>query len=396
MSKKILVLSSTFPRFIGDTEPPFVFELSRRLALNHQVSVLVPHAPGLAQQEVMAGMQVVRFRYAPESWQRLAYNGGILPRLKQNPAYYLLLPAFVLGQAWALSRLLKREKFDLIHAHWLLPQGLIAAWVAPTIPLVVTSHGGDLYGLRGKLLDRLKIWVMNKARGLTVVSQAMAQYLSSKIQPEKLRVISMGVDLQSTFIVKPDTERQAASLLFVGRLVEKKGLRYLLQALAQVKQQIPLVKLQIIGDGPERESLQSLAQQLALTDHIQWLGKIPNTELPAYYQRAQIFVMPSVIDARGDQEGLGLVAVEAMGCGCAVIASDLPAIRDVVMDGVTGLSVPPANVEALAQGISQLLSDPKLRQFLSEQALIHVKNQFDWDVITQKYQEFLSESARKL
>jgi hypothetical protein len=124
---RVLVLSSTFPRWLNDSEPGFVFELSRRLTGKYRVTVLAPRSPGAKDEEVMAGMQVIRFPYFIRSYENLAtHSGGIMGRLRTNPLNYFLIPLFFLGQVWALARLLNSERFDLIHAHWIIPQGLTA------------------------------------------------------------------------------------------------------------------------------------------------------------------------------------------------------------------------------------------------------------------------------
>ena len=124
--KKILVLTSTFPRWKDDVEPPFVYELSRRLNSKYSVHILAPHASGTAAEEYFDGMRVTRYRYFFPRWESLAYHGGILANLKQNPLRYLLIPFFLIGQLVALVRLLRNCRYDCIHAHWLIPQGLIA------------------------------------------------------------------------------------------------------------------------------------------------------------------------------------------------------------------------------------------------------------------------------
>ncbi|MCB1809189.1 MAG: glycosyltransferase, partial [Candidatus Competibacteraceae bacterium] len=150
---RLLVLTSTFPRWLDDSEPPFVFELSRRLTGSFDVTVLAPRAPGSQRKESMAGLHVIRFPYFIPRWENLAaHGGGILNRLKANKLNYLLIPFFIAGQIWALTQLLRRESFDIIHAHWIIPQGLVAILghylASQNIPIVCTSHGGDLYALR--------------------------------------------------------------------------------------------------------------------------------------------------------------------------------------------------------------------------------------------------------
>ncbi|MBP7233311.1 MAG: glycosyltransferase, partial [Syntrophaceae bacterium] len=145
---RVLVLTSTFPRWENDPEPAFVFELSRRLTEKFEVTVLSPRTPGSKRREDIAGLRVIRFPYFFNRWEKLAmHGGGILNQLKTNPVYYLMIPFFLLGQLWAVVRLLRNQRFDLIHAHWLIPQGFIAAlsllMTGKKIPLLCTSHGGD-------------------------------------------------------------------------------------------------------------------------------------------------------------------------------------------------------------------------------------------------------------
>lgn len=184
MSKlpRILVLTSTFPRWENDPEPAFVYELSRRVADEYNITVLAPRSPGAKDQETMDGMRVIRFPYFLRSRENLAtHSGGILGRLKANPVNYLLVPFFLLGQLLALIKLLRQEQFDIVHSHWIIPQGLTAvaalALTRHKILLICTSHGGDLYGLQGRLFEKLKRWIINHSQAITVVSRAMKDKL---------------------------------------------------------------------------------------------------------------------------------------------------------------------------------------------------------------------------
>ncbi|MGB1142701.1 MAG: hypothetical protein ACPG1A_17505, partial [Halioglobus sp.] len=123
---KILVVTSTFPRHADDTEPGFVDRLCRHLAIHNDIDVLAPHDAGIPTEEQLApNLRIHRFRYAPARWQRLAYNGGILPNLRANPSRVLLVPFFILGQLLAVLRLLRRNDYHVVHAHWIIPQGLV-------------------------------------------------------------------------------------------------------------------------------------------------------------------------------------------------------------------------------------------------------------------------------
>ncbi len=389
----VLVLTSTFPRWENDTEPAFIFELSRRLAASFDVTVLSPRTPGSKRQEDMAGLRVIRFPYFLSQWEKLAmHGGGILNHLKTNSVYYLMVPFFLLGQLLAVSRLLRNERFDLIHAHWLIPQGFIAALslliTRQKTPLLCTSHGGDLYALRGKILQRLKRWVMDKSVALTVVSKAMRKMLVDMgVEPYKVQVISMGVDLKNLFTPDPTMARRADELLFVGRLVEKKGVQTLLEAMPKVLEGHPSVRLSVAGSGPMEAELKQLAAQLHLSDKIDFLGMVAQTQLPVLYQRATLAIFPFIVAKSGDQEGFGLVQVEAMGCECPVITGDLPAIHDIITHEENGLIFPSGNAQALADSIIKLLDDPELRARLAGEGRKRVVQKFDWEVIAGKYAE---------
>lgn len=393
---RLLVLTSTFPRWQDDPEPAFVYELSRRLGTRFAVTVLAPRTPGADRQETMDGMDVIRFPYWIRRWENLAtHGGGILSRLRSNRLNYLLVPLFMLGQLWALIRLLRHQPFDLIHAHWLIPQGGIAVLgrllTRQPIPLVCTSHGGDLYALRSPPLQWLKRWVINRSQVITVVSSAMRTHLLAQgVAADKVQVISMGVDLQQRFLDDPTLVRHPDELLFVGRLVEKKGLGVLLEALAQLATTHPTIRLQVVGAGPLQATLHHQAETLGISHRMTFTGMVAQAQLPQYYQQATLFVAPFLIASSGDQEGLGLVMVEALGCGCPVIASDLPAVRDVLRDGESGRLVPPGDVQALVTAIGDLLDDHQQRHTLATRGQQYCREHFDWTCVAERYAALLT------
>jgi glycosyltransferase involved in cell wall biosynthesis len=395
---RLLVLASTFPRWEGDTEPRFVESLSFELAETFDVVVLAPHCRGAARKEVFVDgereIRVRRYRYCFEALETLAYDGGMLSRVRQNPFRLLLLPLFLIAQFFAIRRLQREFRFDVIHAHWIVPQGVVAAvlraWFHGTPPVLVTSHGGDLYALRGRILERLKRWVLRRADAVTVVSDAMRRYCERQgIAPDRIIVQSMGVDLDSKF-TPGDSDAARDGLIFVGRLVEKKGVAHLIEAMAILTERYPELKLDIVGGGPLRDSLEALAAKLQVQDRVRFTGSILNEDVPDHLRAASISVMPSVVASSGDQEGLGLVAVEALGCGCAVVAFDLPAVRDTIINGQTGLMAEPGNAADLADKIAMLLDDDKLRRNLAENGRQYARGKFNWRAVGQNYAKILS------
>ncbi|HEV2239227.1 MAG TPA: glycosyltransferase, partial [Ktedonobacterales bacterium] len=367
----------------------FVHELARRLSGRFEVHALVPHAAGTNTAELMDGVQVHRFRYLPARFETLAYGGGMLPGLRTRPWRLLALPVFLAVELMAAVRLLRRRRYSVVHAHWLLPHGLIAVFARAMCgyrpAIVCTAHGADVYGLRGRFADAVRRYVIARCELVATVSNAMLRTLArSEKTSDRLVVLPMGVDMAVRFV--PAASGQDANrLLFVGRLAEKKGLNVLLDALPGLIVTHPRLRLSIIGEGAEEARLRRQVSDLHLTQHVEFTGALTNQELPAWYQRASILVFPSVITSYGDQEGLGLVPIEALACGCAVVASDLPAVRDVIRDGETGLLAAPGDPVALAAAVRKLLDNPAQRQRLAAQGRAYAQAHFDWDGIAARY-----------
>jgi glycosyltransferase involved in cell wall biosynthesis len=391
---RVLVLASTYPRWLDDTLPPFVHELARRLAADHEIHVLAPHAKDCKTHEVMDGVEVHRFHYLPARFETLAYSSGMLPGLRRRPWRILALPIFLFAEWLATLRLLRTQRFDAVHAHWLLPHGLIALMARACCgyrpSVLCTSHGADLYGLRGGLARSLQRYVLRHSEHVTVVSRAMLEHLRAELgSAGECSVLPMGVDTQIRF-VPPLSPISRSGLLFVGRLADKKGIHVLLEAMATIKD-LPDLSLHVIGSGPEEARLKQVCARLKLDKIVDFVGPLPNKDLPPWYQRSAALVFPSVVTAYGDQEGLGLVPVEALACGCPVLASDLPAVKDVIRDRETGLLFPAGDARQLAETLHVLLWDEKLRARLAVQGRAYAQENFDWNHIAARYAALLED-----
>jgi glycosyltransferase involved in cell wall biosynthesis len=391
----LLVLASTYPRWRDDPEPGFVHELCKRLAERFEVTALVPDAPGADADGPLDGVDVVRYRYAPRRLQTLVNDGGIANNLRRTRWKWLLLPGFVLGQYLAARRLLATGRFAAIHAHWLVPQGLVARAIArrSSIPYVVTSHGGDLFGLRGRAMTAFKRKVAAQASAMTVVSSAMrGEAARIGLQPPCIEVLPMGVDFRTRFVADPGIARERDRLLFVGRLVPKKGLRHLLDAMPAVLARRPHTVLDIIGFGPEAPALREQAARLGIASQARFLGALPQHELPAHFRRASVFVAPFVRDPSGDQEGLPVALMEAIGCGCPVIAGSVPGLQDLLGAHLSEVCVAPEDGERLAAMILDALENPQAAA--ARAALIRetAAAQVDWEHIAAGYAALIQAS----
>lgn len=393
----ILVLASTYPRWAGDPEPGFVHELCKRLSVDHRVIVLCPHAMGALASEKLDGAEVVRYRYAPEKFEVLVNNGGIVNNLRRKPLLALLLPTFIFSQFWMAIRLARRHQIDGIHAHWIIPQGLIAALVsclfANKIPFMVTSHGADLYALRGRLMNSLKCFVARRARAITVVSSAMQLEVTRLNVEVAVSVQPMGIDLEDRFTPDAAIKRASDEILFVGRLVEKKGLKYLIDAMPRVLVNRPSARLKIVGFGPEENALREQVSRMELNKVVEFLGAVPQGDLPALYRRASVFVAPFVHASNGDVEGLGLVVGEAIGCHCPVIVGNVPAVKDVINERDGGL-VTPADTQGLANAVIAVLENPEGALNTVKKIRLRLTRQLSWSVVAAEYSKLLSNICR--
>jgi N-acetyl-alpha-D-glucosaminyl L-malate synthase BshA len=293
---------------------------------------------------------------------------------------------------WTLA-ILFRERPDIIHTHWLIPQGFIGALVHSItgIPHVATVHGSDLNIMKkNRLLRSLCRFIVRNSAAVTVNSTYMKRQLEEVAQEAlpKIFVIPMGVDLASFHQRSPVYDRKKAQsehiILSVGRLISIKGTRFLIEAMPAVVHAVPAARLVIIGTGPEEERLMKRVRELSLDDYVRFLGTIRHDELIPYYQGADVFVLPSITIA-GMTEGLGVVLLEAMAAGCPVIGSDVGGIPDIITDGENGFLVPEQNSEILAEKIIQLLSEDNLRDKFRKNGFAKINTMYDWEIITEKF-----------
>lgn len=348
---RVLQLSSSFPRRAGDVSGIFILDITSTLAAQGiDVTVVAPHDRGAADIETIDGVNVERFRYAPQRLELLAHRGGILAALRY-PSRMLLVPPFLLAYLVASVRATRRLRPDVVHAHWWFPGGVIGA-IASLLtgtPLLITLHGSDVHIAERPGLRKLARLTLGRAAVIGVVSEALRREVIDllNVDPAKVVVLRMPVQMAVPSDVAPPEDPPPLRLVCVGRLAREKGFGVLLDAMRAID--VP-VELDVFGDGPAADELQAAADGLVVRFH----GARPRAEIAACLAAAHALVVPSL------REGLGIVALEALAVGRPVIASGTGGLVETVVDGDDGILVPPGDPRALADALRRLpLPPPK-------------------------------------
>ncbi len=380
----VLFLAHSYPRYSGDAAGSFLLRLARALGeVGVGVRVVAPGAPGLASSEILDGVPVDRFRYAPRRHENLAYHGNMAALVRESWTARLALLSFLGAYLGAAMRGRRASSPALVHAHWWFPGGLVGSWLSgiTRVPLVTTLHGTDVRLARDVKPARAPFRrVLAASAAVTAVSRFLADEVRAVAPCADPLVAPMPV---ATELFQPDgaaSERADDELLFVGRLTTQKGVDRLLEALARMRRP---ARLTVVGDGPEKPALGELAARLGVSGRVSWLPAVPQPGLAPLYRAATALVVPS------HEEGLGLVAVEAMLCGTPVVAFDSGGLRDVVLHERTGLLARAGDVDALAAAVDLLL-DPAAADFrgrLAKAGRAHALATFAPESVARRYAE---------
>lgn len=388
--RRILILASTFPAGDDDPVPSFVRDLvvaTRRADPGLTFTVLAPHDPrsstaGLTRRD---DYDEYRFQYFwPRRAQVLAGRGGIVPSLQRNRALFLLVPFFVAAEWFAIRRLVRRLRPDLVNAHWLIPQGVVAAAAGlGRTPLVLTIHGGDVFTFDNTVIRAVKRFALRRSARVVVNSGATREKTAG-LAPVETAVIPMGVAVEQ-FAAARSSAHTPLRILFAGRLSEEKGVADLLDAVAILRERGVPVDVRVAGVGPQEAALRARAAALGVDEVVEFLGWVSRSDIAAQYAWADVFAGPSITASSGWVEALGVVLIEAAASGLPVVTTTTGGTRDVVIDGETGYLVAERSPDQLAASLGLLAADPALRQRLGEAGRDHVGENFGWPAIARRY-----------
>jgi len=425
---KALVIGSVYPRFPEDAEVPWL-----RTSIAHlkkagvEIQVLAPSYKGLKSHDI-DGTHVNRFRYAPANWEILTHEEGAPSKMASKPWLQLLAIPYIINGFIQCLRICRKWKPDVIHAHWPFPHAYIALGAAKLfkIPLVLNFHGAEL------LLIRKKKWVKPLLK--FAIGQAQAIFANSSFTASKIKAIRnvnvewspYGTTLEKKnesnnsvilnevndpVTVSPHAVNGKFKILFVGRHIERKGICYLIEAAKYLPKD--KFEIRIVGVGDLTEQLKKQAEAVGSESSVQsnlachsgaegdrihevenfdpapiiFTGKLSPEDLANEYKTANVFVLPAIIDSKGDTEGLGVVLIEAMELGLPIVASNVGGIPDVVIDGESGILVPEKDPVALADAFKRLASDSSLVEKLLAGARKRIDECFTWDGIIERQVE---------
>ncbi|MEM9290574.1 MAG: glycosyltransferase [Acidobacteriota bacterium] len=414
MALKILFLTQTYPRFDGDTAGPFIRDLARGLVRGgDEVTVLAPHAEGVKASWDDDGVAVETFRYAPESLELVGYSRSLKKDEGMRIGAAVSAPLYWWGAHRALSRHLRQGQgqrhgsFDVLQAHWVVPNGLPAASFGKRLAVLAGLHGSDVF-MAEKLWLRGRVGkALSRCQGLTGCSPELVDRVAALgFSRDDARVIPYGVDVELFHPVESledEGRRQwreqlgipadAPMILSVGRMATKKGFHVLVPALGPLMEKHPEAHLVLAGGGDRLEELRQAARLWA--DRVHFPGAVYRDTLPDLYRAADLFILPAVHDPAGNVDGLPNVILEAMATGLPVVASAISGIPLAVEEGVTGALIPEQDGEAAVAALDRLLQDLDRARDLGAAGRRKATSQLTWDAVAARYREAYVEAQER-
>ncbi len=345
----VLFATTAYPRWQDDTHGVFVHQQALGLrALGHTVRVVAMHAPGCRSHDVIDGVDVIRPRYLPDRLEVARNQAAGIPEMwKRSRVARLSLAPFFAMHALTIARLARAQRTDLIHAHWTLSAMAARFGGAHRIaPLITTVHGSDIFqAARIPLIRHLTRSALRASTAVVAISNALqAAARTHGARPERVHIVPECIDANA---FTPGPPAREPLILYAGSLIERKGVAFLIKAMAALRATGQPWRCEIAGEGTLRAQLEALRDALGLADCVSFLGPVSQQRLRDRMQAARVFVLPST------EEGLGVVLMEALACGTPCVGSDVGGIPDIITPD-TGALVAPRDPDALAGAIARV------------------------------------------
>jgi glycosyltransferase involved in cell wall biosynthesis len=394
----VVMVTSSYPRFPGDSVGTFMEPIAKSVAARgHDVHVVAPWHPLVTRGAHEDGVSFHFYKYAPTPGLNVfGYAAALRADVSLRGAAYVAAP-LALGAGWLTARsVARRHQATVMHGHWVVPGGAVAAAASQRLPLVVSLHGSDVYvAERLGPARRVARAVFRRAGAVTACSPDLARRaIALGADSERMEVVPYGVDAVR---FRPDplqrAKRRAAQgisthvpvVFAAGRLVRKKGFEYLVDALALLPQDLGVLAV-IAGGGDLERELHARAAAARVSDRVRFLGNLAQDEVAAWLATADMVAVPSVRDDSGNVDGLPNVVLEALASGTPLITTPAGGIGTVVEHGRTGIVVPERDPAALAAAIKALAGDPAQRVQLGEAARATVTSRFGWEFVASRFE----------
>jgi glycosyltransferase involved in cell wall biosynthesis len=396
MRHTVVMVASSYPRFPGDGVGSFMEPIAKSVAARgHDVHLVAPWHPLIDRRPSEDGVVFHFYRYAPvPALNVFGYAAGMKADTNLRVSAWLAAP-LALGAGWlTVRRVASRHRATVLHGHWVVPGGVMAAAAGGGRPLVISLHGSDVYvAERHGLVGAAARAAFRRAQWVTACSDDLSRRaVALGANPETIETVPYGVD-PARFTPSADIRGRVraelrvgdAPLVFsAGRLVSKKGFEYLIDATAFLATQFPGIRLVIAGDGDLRNALERRAH--ALGSAVILLGSRTQDDVGRLAAGADVVAVPSVHDSHGNVDGLPNFALEAMATGTPVVATRVGGLPDAIEDGVTGRLVPERDARALVDAIGSLLANPKRARSMGDLARAAVIRQFGWDRVAERFE----------
>jgi len=399
MRHRVVMVTTSYPRFPGDSVGTFMEPIAKGVAARgHEVHIVAPWHPAITRAREEDGVFFHFFKYAPiRQLNVFGYASGLRADEHVRGAAWAAAP-FALAAGWFKAmRVAQKRRATVMHGHWVVPGGAIASFARPSLPLVISLHGSDVFVAERIAPARtLARRVLGRAGCVTACSADLAsRAVSLGAPPARIEVVPYGVNARR---FAPDADAREAlrtgvriptdtPLLFsAGRLVRKKGFEYLIDALPMVSTTAAPV-LAIAGVGDLRQELETRVRTAGLASRVMFLGNLKQDQVATWLAAADVAVVPSVRDDSGNVDGLPNTVMEALASGTPLVATPAGGIGAVVEDGRTGLLVEERDPAALARAIASLLQDPSLRRRIGQDARAMIEARYGWDAVASRFEE---------
>jgi glycosyltransferase involved in cell wall biosynthesis len=365
---KILMVNYEYPPLGGGAAPVTKSLAEELVHQGHSVDVVTMGFRGLPKEEILNGVHIYR---VPSK------------RKKIEMCTFHEMLSFCISAFFFLPPLLKKNKYDINHTHFIIPTGIVSGFYYRKVPYIITSHGSDVPGYNP---DRFQIQhilfspfsniILNRARCITSPSGYLKEKILNKFGQRTIEIVPYGISADA---FQPGKKKN--KIITASRLFERKGIQYVIEAMKDIEG----FEYVICGEGPFRPQLERLIEQLNIGKKVKLMGHLNPDELKKEYESAAIFVLPS------SSENFPVVLMEAMAAGCAIVTSETTGCAEVVGDAA--LFVLPTAPQEIRKALIHLIEDKDLRYELGTRARLRVERDYTWKRVAEKYVELYKQAV---